>query len=181
MQISIGAKLKSLRTASGLSVEQVIGKLKERNIVISNKTLYGYENNIPIRSSVFLALCEIYGVSDILNTFLDTIPPASYEWYPSNYDDYFNGRTVNEKYEILSANGIPDFKGYEQRCTSDIFFGNRVMCESPSLSEQERQLLFSYRNLNDDGQEILLDYAKYLASSGKYIKSNPSDLGQKQA
>ena len=181
MQTSIGSKLKSLRAASGLSVEQVIRKLKERNIVISPKTLYGYENNIPIRSSVFMALCEIYGVSDILNAFLDSIPPASYEWFPSNYDDYFNGRTVNEKYEILSVNGIPDFKGYEQRCTSDIFFGNRVMCEAPSLSEPERQLLFSYRELNEEGQEILLDYAKYLSSSGKYIKSNPSELGQKQA
>lgn len=50
-----------------------------------------------------------------------------------------------------------------------------------ALSEPERQLLFSYRNLNTEGQSKLLDYADDLVSSGKYIKSNPSVLGQKQA
>lgn len=50
-----------------------------------------------------------------------------------------------------------------------------------ALSEPERQLLFSYRNLNTEGQSKLLDYADDLVSSGKYIKSNPSDMGQKQA
>lgn len=50
-----------------------------------------------------------------------------------------------------------------------------------SLSEPERQLLSSYRNLNTEGQSKLLDYADDLVSSGKYIKSNSSDLGQKQA
>lgn len=50
-----------------------------------------------------------------------------------------------------------------------------------SLPKPEQQLLLSYRNLNEEGQTKLIDYADDLVSSGKYIKSNPSDLGQKQA
>lgn len=49
------------------------------------------------------------------------------------------------------------------------------------LSALELQLLTSFRGLNDEGQTKLIDYADDLVSSGKYIKSNPSELGQKQA
>lgn len=46
---------------------------------------------------------------------------------------------------------------------------------------KEARLTDLYRQLNTDGQEKLIDYADDLVSSGKYIKSDPSKLGQKQA
>lgn len=176
---SIGATLKSLRLSKNYSADYVVSKLKSKNIVISAKTLYGYENGTIIRSATFLALCEIYGVTDIAATFLPQISPASHDWAATDYEDYFNGRNVNEKYEILSALGTPSFSGYEQQCSSDVFFGR----SSPQITPDdcESKLLDLYRKLNSEGQSKLLDYADDLVSSGKYIKSSPSDLGQKQA
>lgn len=54
-------------------------------------------------------------------------------------------------------------------------------CISKPISALEQQLLSSYRSLNPEGQAKLIDYADDLVSSGKYIKSNSPDLGQKQA
>ena len=83
----------------------------------------------------------------------------------------------------------PDFEALEALADyfnvpiSTFFASGEVEEINPlsALSEPERQLLFSYRNLNTEGQSKLLDYADDLVSSGKYIKSNPSVLGQKQA
>lgn len=53
--------LKQLRKTSGLSVDDVIEKLKEYDIEISSKTLYGYEGgNSMLNADVFVSLCRIY-------------------------------------------------------------------------------------------------------------------------
>lgn len=49
---------------------------------------------------------------------------------------------------------------------------------SLSLSEAENQLVSLHRQLNTEGQEKLLDYADDLVASGKYIKSDPDQLGK---
>ena len=46
-------------------------------------------------------------------------------------------------------------------------------------TSEEVSLLSSYRLLNDEGQEKLLDYADDLVSSGKYKKAGPAGLGKK--
>ena len=48
------------------------------------------------------------------------------------------------------------------------------------LSEAEEQLIALHRELNQEGQEKLLDYADDLVASGKYIKSDPDELGKTQ-
>lgn len=83
----------------------------------------------------------------------------------------------------------PDFESLE--ALSDFFnvpigtFFPSVECKETdifsSLPKPEQQLLLSYRNLNEEGQTKLIDYADDLVSSGKYIKSNPSELVKKQA
>ncbi|MBD5154322.1 MAG: helix-turn-helix transcriptional regulator [Oscillibacter sp.] len=46
----------------------------------------------------------------------------------------------------------------------------------------EKQLINLYRELNEEGQEKLVDYADDLVVSGKYIKSDKGKLGtEKQA
>lgn len=52
--------------------------------------------------------------------------------------------------------------------------------EKTELSDAELKLLSLYRDLNLEGQEKLLDYADDLVSSGKYIKSDPYELGEPQ-
>lgn len=66
----IGSILKRLRNASGLPTQEVIERLKQFDIDLSEKTLYGYENGLssPQINTLF-RLCEIYGVSDVSATF----------------------------------------------------------------------------------------------------------------
>lgn len=45
-------------------------------------------------------------------------------------------------------------------------------------SEAEERLISMYRTLNHEGQEKLLDYADDLVASGKYIKSDPVQMGK---
>lgn len=64
---NIAFLLRDERDRKGYSVEQVAEKLRERGISISTKALYGYENKVgKPKLSTFLALCDIYGITDIL-------------------------------------------------------------------------------------------------------------------
>ena len=49
------------------------------------------------------------------------------------------------------------------------------------LSLSEQQLIDNYRQLNEEGQEKLLDNSIDLLSSGRYIKSNQSSMVSKKA
>lgn len=58
---NISNLLKQLRKTSAYSAKQVIEKLKEYNIDISAKTLYGYESGLSMpNADVFVSLCKIY-------------------------------------------------------------------------------------------------------------------------
>lgn len=148
---SIGKTLKELRSSKKLSADDVVSQLKDRNIVISAKTLYGYENNQPIRSATFLALCEIYSVSDVFSTFLTSLPKSDFSWDDSYYEDYFNGRTVNEKFEVLSNLGIPSFDGYEKEKSSDVLFGSIV--HTPSSDDQD--FLEAFHNADPNTKDAI--------------------------
>lgn len=50
--------------------------------------------------------------------------------------------------------------------------------EEGGLNEAELRLISLYRELNQEGQEKLLDLADDIVSSGKYIKSDSSKLGK---
>lgn len=43
---------------------------------------------------------------------------------------------------------------------------------------EEKQLIGLYRELNEEGQNLVVDYTDTLVASGKYIKSDPSKLGK---
>lgn len=155
---SIGTTLKELRLSKNLSVEDVVAMLKERNIVISTKTLYGYENDIPLRSSTFLALCEIYSVTDIFSTFLKSIPKAKFEWEEDYYEDYFGGRTVNEKFLVLKDCGIPSFIGHEKECSSDVFFGSAP--KNVKLTKTQSEIINELNFYSEEQQKAFLALLK---------------------
>lgn len=77
---NIGIKLKEIRESKKMSRKNVADKLKERGINISDKTLYGYEvGRTAANADMLLALCDIYGVKDILGTFYDAEPSIDKE------------------------------------------------------------------------------------------------------
>lgn len=70
--MDIGTLLKSKRKELKLSVKQVVDSLKSYNISISEKTLYGWENNYrQPDADTFLILCAIYQISNVLDYFLN--------------------------------------------------------------------------------------------------------------
>lgn len=66
----ISLKLKELRRNNKLTIEEVKELLAERDINVAVKTIYGWESGkrLPY-PDIFLTLCDIYNVEDILITF----------------------------------------------------------------------------------------------------------------
>jgi len=66
----IGELLKKYRKMNGYSVADVVEKLNEKSIEIKEKTFYGWENNRSCPSiEVFLEICEIYKITNIVEAF----------------------------------------------------------------------------------------------------------------
>lgn len=66
----IAETLKAKRHEAGLSVHQVADQLGKYGITLSIKTLYNYETGFrQPDADTLMALCEIYGITNILSTF----------------------------------------------------------------------------------------------------------------
>ena len=96
-------------------------------------------------------------------------------------DNYrFENRLKNQTQAILSLveAGLADLEEEVKKSpdTADAAPG-----EIHELSPIMSVLYNAMDQLNDQGQEKVLEYADDLVSSGKYIKSDPAGLGQKQA
>lgn len=102
--------LKASRNNAGLSPGEVVEKLKNFDITISEKTLYGYENghSSPQISTLF-RLCEIYGIEDVSGTFGFEPKRSSYiSTSPTDEDLKFalfngDGDITDEMYEEVKA------------------------------------------------------------------------------
>lgn len=128
--MDIGSRIKALREARGLTLEQV-GDF----IGVNKATVQRYEiGNIDIKRNVAIKLAECLGTS------------------PS----YIMGWTDDPLSGFTSAT-------------------------PPALSPQLQALADALDQLNEEGQEKLLDYAADLVAGGRYIKTGSSGLGQAQA
>lgn len=70
MKFKIGSTLKQLRASKNLSIDDVAYYFIKNDILISNKTIYGWENDFsypPLNK--FLLLCELYEIENIIKTF----------------------------------------------------------------------------------------------------------------
>lgn len=56
-----------------------------------------------------------------------------------------------------------------------------VIMAAPALPPRLQALADALEELNEEGQEKLVDYALDLVASGRYIKSYQSSMGKKQA
>lgn len=98
---NIGSVLGTIRKEKGLTRKEVSNKLHDFGIDISDKTLYGYEcGRTTANADMFLALCKIYGITDIFSTF-------GYDGYNEDGSLSLNMYEVDmvEKYRTLDTYG----------------------------------------------------------------------------
>ena len=70
MQEKIGSVLRNEREKAGLTIDEVSEKLGFLGYKVSPKTLYGYENDVSSpKISLFMKICQLYGINDIYATF----------------------------------------------------------------------------------------------------------------
>lgn len=71
--VPISEKLSSLRREKGMSQTQVADFLTQRGFPVTQRAVSKWERgSTKPDAEQFLALCELYGVHDVLNIFLDT-------------------------------------------------------------------------------------------------------------
>ena len=99
MHKSLGATLTSLRRMAGYTQVQVTRLLAERGYEIQSAGISKWEKDLTMPNAAqFLALCQIYGVTDVLGTFTDS--GAS-----SNLNE--EGRRLVANYvRVLEASGL---------------------------------------------------------------------------
>lgn len=170
----ISCLLKEKRNTLGMTPQEVIAALKEHGIEIKEKALYAYENgdNAP-KVNTFLALCDIYKISDIMGEFGYskegcTVPLATgdNEWHIDMYNDFFNGSPL-EKLYLIMKNGLPSFDGYEEELKK---------CFPSSAETANLNKLYHYFiNLDEHAQGVALENMKTL-SEAQYPTISDNDL-----
>lgn len=69
MSIDIASTLKKKRKELGMSVNELLTHLKEAGIVVSNKTVYGWESgHRQPDADTFIVLCRILGIESFDET-----------------------------------------------------------------------------------------------------------------
>ena len=103
--------------------------------------------------------------------FLSKIPEPTLE-------KIFAGTTKDPKLETMRQ--LVHFLGYTLDDLEDrpLPTKKNPPLEEGGFSESELRLVALYRQLNQEGQEKVLDLADDLVSSQKYIKSNTDKLGK---
>ena len=71
-----------------------------------------------------------------------------------------------------SVSSVADLAAYLGVSTSDLVGDRR-----PGADEAEARLLGLYDDLNEEGQERLIDYAEDLSASGRYKKAHSDRMG----
>lgn len=86
-----------------------------------------------------------------------------------------NGRIPRDS----TAMKLADYFG----CTTDELFDkkNNISCEQKSPTNFAKQLLALFEQMNEEGQEKLLEIADDMVLSGKYKKSHTTRLDKKEA
>ena len=167
--------LRGKRDLKGMTVEQVAAALDEKGLHIAPKTLYNYEKGVSMPSvPIFIALCDIYGVSDILSAVAphksSAIRFADEDWRLDQYNDFFNNRGIFGKIYLLLRDGIPSFSGYEDA------LNDCLPSDSDAANRDKFWNLFD--QLNEYGQDRLFCELAELLRNPDCLK-NPSASGDK--
>ena len=105
---NIGNKLREIRENKKLSRREVAERLQHYGMDISDKTLYGYEvGRTSANADMFLALCDIYGIENIKETFKE-----------ESYQDDNNISLTVEEIEIINQYRLLD--GYGKKAVKNV-------------------------------------------------------------
>lgn len=167
--------LRGKRLSKNMSVEQVAAALDEKGLHIAPKTLYNYEKGVSMPNvPIFIALCDIYGVSDILSAVTphqsSVIQFAKEDWRLDQYNDFFNNRGIFGKIYLLLRDGIPTFSGYEDK------LNDFLPSDSDAANRDKFWNLFD--QLNEYGQDLLFCELARIHRNPDCLK-NPSASGDK--
>lgn len=143
MEKKIGGRLKFRRKELGMSVKDVVVALANLNIIISDKTLYGWESgHRQPDADTFVVLCQIYKIDNML--------------------DYFS----NSNRETENTFSTP-----MMICESEIIYNPHPESTDEALTETEIKLIQDYRKLDHRGQRTISDALErelsYLKSDNK--------------
>lgn len=107
---SLGATLNSLRRAAGLTQQRVTELLRERGYDVRSAAVSKWEKDMTMpNAGQFLALCDIYSVSDVMGTFTGKHGPTA------QLNDA-GRKLVNDYITVLVASGLySGMPGYKQR------------------------------------------------------------------
>lgn len=164
----ISTILKQERNSHGMTPEQVVAQLNDRGFSISTKALYAYESgtNLP-KVPIFLALCDIYNIRDIMGSFgyTTSLCVGESDWEGDQYEDFFNASLL-EKVFLLAKWGIPSFEGYETLMSQPMQL---------VLSDEEINLIKKYRRLDERGQSAVANTLEheYASLPGEKTYSAP--------
>ena len=164
----ISAILKQQRSMHKMTPEQVVSQLGERGFTISVKTLYAYESgtNLP-KVPVFIALCDIYEIRDIMGSFgYATVPLCTQEtdWAPDQYNDFFK-ESLYDKIVMLKMWGIPSFSGYEEFMKQPGQY---------ALTNDEVRFIRLYRQLDDRNRDAAFTVLDGLLATQPGEEANPA-------
>ncbi len=103
----IGQVLKHTRKNQSLSVKEVVQKLSLYEIVIAEKTLYGWENGThQPNADAFIALCCIYGITSLsIFSGVQPILKKSSEFTEANSEDDTHKYPLLKIYNELNTDG----------------------------------------------------------------------------
>ena len=165
---SISVILKQRRNLLGFTPEQVVSKLEERGLSISAKALYAYESgtNLP-KVPVFMALCDIYEIRDIMGSFGYTTVPLctnDTEWESDQYEDFFKCN-LHEKVMLLKMWGIPSFSEYEEFMNQPGQF---------ALTNDETRFVRLYRQLDERNRDAAFSVLEGLLAAQPGEKASPA-------
>lgn len=165
--------LKSKRKELKMSVNYVLERLEEYGIIISSKTLYGWEsgNRSPTIDS-FMALCRIYGVEDVRGIAPERYPmyvtpesPISREFrrFLNKLGYFITDMTHSEKCEFfvfgnIDASGVISLEEYEQLKEKTIEYVT-LMSNALAKKAQERSVIE-----NDEANNHLVQLNQELIS-----------------
>jgi transcriptional regulator with XRE-family HTH domain len=101
---------------------------------------------------------------------------------PKKINDWNAGRTKSyEKYIPQIAAFFNVSTDYLLGNTDDPQPAGQPPSEDIKLSPQEQRLIEMYRELNDEGQDVVTSFLDTMLMSGKYKKYNKLNLGTKEA
>lgn len=122
----------------------------------------------------FEALCKKNG-SDVSNTLrgLGLSTSKGTAWR--------NGSIPNGEVILKLAHHFNVSTDYLLGNTDDPQPAGQTPSEDIKLSPQEQRLIEMYRELNDEGQDVVTSFLDTMLMSGKYKKYNKLNLGTKEA